>query len=265
MSNHKEIYYDPDMDYIAGRTKDGHSHADVRLFDVLELKEPEQTAQTISPIEAHVRVDDQSILCNTGQLHILYEIAKGLHSTSFGHIFEFGTHQGGTAAILGCAVRDSVNPYGPVITIDCRFIFPDESHIYTTGKIHNMRASDINKYAKCYIKTWETIHGLGLDEWVATVTFHDLAFFGSVLQNLPIQLVFHDSSAEEKHVSQFLQMVFPCVEVGGWIAIHDYNIIQGDDIQVVAPVNNWLNDMQDRVKPYKIRTDSIILMQKLKG
>ena len=92
----------------------------VKSFDAFEITDPDNTKPIVREIWDRIRIDDESILCNPGQLEIFYELARGLHTDRDGWIIEFGTHQGGSAVVFGTGLRDSGSPFTPMITIDVR-------------------------------------------------------------------------------------------------------------------------------------------------
>ena len=218
----------------------------LQTFETLDLKDPDNTKRIVSEIEDSIRIDDRSILCNSGQLWVFYEMALGLHTDNNGWIFEFGTYRGGSAGVLGSGLKHSQSPFTPMVTIDNN----------TVGKDR--------EFATKQTITREVVHQLGLDEHVATVTFEDLRFFQSFLSDKPIQFILHDSNPTNHHAYQFLNACFPKVITGGWIGVHDY-VHRDEGSNVIADVNRFLNEKGDKVKPYRILWDSLVLLNKLSG
>lgn len=225
-------------------------------FKVLELKDPENTKQKVAEIESLIRIDDESVLCNTGQLEILYELGKGLHTSQDGWVFEFGTHQGGSAAVIGTGLKESGSSFVPMATIDVGFL--NLFHMLN-GNL-DKTIPELDLCARSLIKTREVIRRLGLDEYVATVIFHDLKYFDSMLRDRPIKFLLHDSDSNTPHVIDALDMCWPYVVEGGWVGIHDY--VHKDYTKVIPGVNAFINKMGSSLTPYRIREDCLVLLQK---
>ena len=127
-------------------------------------------------------------------------------------------------------------------------------------KNYDLRLSELDSFVRCQMKTREIVHSLGLNEYVADVTFNDLAFFDKFLRDKPIQFILHDSDSNTQHVRDFFDLCFPYVMKGGWLAVHDYVI--ADYSNVIPGVNEFLDKMGDAVTPYMIYSDSLVLIRK---
>lgn len=227
-----------------------------RDFKIFELKDPDNTKQKVSEIESLIKIDDESILCNTGQLEVLYELGKGLHTPQDGWIFEFGTYQGGSAAAIGTGLKESGSSFAPMATVDIGHL---NSYHMLDGNL-DKTIPELDVCARNMMKTREVIRGLDLDEYVATVIFDDHAFFDKFLRDKPIQFILHDSDHATQHVRDFLDLCFPYVMKDGWIGVHDY--VHAEYSSLIPAVNEFINKMGSSITPYRIRWDCLVLFQK---
>ncbi len=175
-------------------------------------------------------VDEISIISKDNQAAVLYEIAVNHHSpnNTRGYCLELGTFEGGSAAIIGSALRIRPHLSSPLFAVD---------QAYQSKSKQRWNKLDI--YDKiCY------------------VIYDDYSFLN--YWHLPTRLLLIDSDHEYEPMKRLIPPALKCVSEGGWLVMHDY---ENGWPGVVRAVNEFL-DQQTFYELEVFLTESLLCIRK---
>ena len=168
------------------------------------------------------------------ELYLLYDLAAGVYDeeTIEGYVFQCGVYCGGSACVLGSAIKDTNQHYKPVFATDIYkhsdpdpFLQQDVTNAYVESRL-NQHKHDL---------TFHLYFGVGDD-----------LFFLRQFWKPPIRLAFVDSSHSYHHTQAEIYALLPFISVGGYLVFHDYFREHEGPIGVLRAVNEFFNDYKDR-------------------
>ena len=161
----------------------------------------------------------------------LYELAAGFHDSLEGYVVECGVFAGGSAIHMARALKEYQSTYNTLIAID-----PYAINQEVLPVVHSiLQKLDFNKH-------------------VCQILYPDLDFI-SEFWKLPTRMFHLDSLHEYDHVTNQLNLCFPLLLNGGWLAIHDYN---AED--VAQAVNEFVNTNRSCLSAFRV--DNLVLLRK---
>ena len=165
----------------------------------------------------------------------LYELARGLHSNFQvdADILEFGTFCGAATVAMNAGI-EARGSNKQVYTID-----------------HNHWHNESVGIAEA------TFRKLGFNRNICQIVSEFTAFFEKFWR-YPISLVFQDAVSSYDLVFKSLEMCFPFIIDDGWMAVHDYN--NGNIENVVNAVNEFIDSGGYHISAF--RTESLICLKK---
>ena len=181
--------------------------SDIREFPLFPYRNYDDVLPKVASI--HEQINENAgavmgIVHNYNDTVALYELAYGLHGPTLGHVVQFGTHQAGSACIMGQGLKDAGH-VAPVVTID------------------PYRSWDHPKWGQfAYVKSQVNINELGLSEYVCPVIFDDIGFIKSCWDS-PVRLVMIDTIHTEEQTKKEIEVILPYVVSRGWFYFHDYH------------------------------------------
>ena len=176
------------------------------------------------PYLVHLGVDKEAAA--------LYELAAGFHDNLEGYVLEFGTFAGASAACMAAAVRRFQQDYDVIYAID-----PYNWHPETLPIARSVFTR------------------LGIEKHICQIIHYDLDFVRQVWRS-PTRLIYVDADHHFDHVIETLDLCYPLLLPGGWIALHDYG--EHTLKHVVAAVNTFVDNHD--VEVYQV--DSIVCIRK---
>lgn len=187
-----------------------------------------------------------------------YELAAGYHDAASGYTMQFGISSGGSAVIMGMALRESRNDYAtPLVAID-----PYLS-VETGYEIESQRVAKDN------------IQRLGLAAFVCPITYTAFEFVDAFWDK-PVRLAVIDTIHSYKQTKQETACILPYMVKGGWLVVHGYHpksigcveyineLIDTLEISEVFRVYNRA-DLQHDNQFCLIHESSLIMMRLNKG
>lgn len=161
----------------------------------------------------------------------LYELAAGFHDDIKGYILEFGTYAGASASCMAVAVD--------LYQSSCKMIYTIDPYDWHSETMPIARAA----FAR-----------LGIARYICQVIHYDLDFVRT-LWRLPTRLIYVDAVHKYDHVIETLDLCYPILMEGGWLAIHDY----GEHcLDVVNAVNMFIDT--HNIEAYQI--DGLVCIRK---
>ena len=178
------------------------------------------------------------------ELRVLYEVAAGFHDTDLveGYALQCGIFCGGSACVMGHALKDANKDYFPVVAIDSY-----------TKEYEPLRAT----FDKAYQESRENIWALGLSNFVTTVISDDTLFLRNFWHS-PIRVAFVDSSHHYEHTKEEIKLLMPYIVENGWLIFHDY--FSEKTPGVTQAVNEFL-EMKQRRPTTVFRADGLLLLR----
>jgi predicted O-methyltransferase YrrM len=166
----------------------------------------------------------------------LYELAAGFHDSISieGYCVEFGTFAGGSAIIIAAALQK----YQPI----CNVLFAVDPYAW--------RAEVLPIAHRAFQR-------LGLDKHVCQILYPDLDFIRQFWK-LPARFFHLDSEHDYNHVKHQLNLCFPVLLDGGWLAIHDYSESSKND--VVRAVDEFVDSNRSRLSVFRVK--GLVLLRK---
>ena len=163
----------------------------------------------------------------------LYELAAGFHDNLEGYVVECGVFAGGSAIHMARALKEYQSTYNTLIAID-----PYAINQEVLPVVHSiLQKLDFNKH-------------------VCQILYPDLDFISEFWQ-LPTRMFHLDSLHEYDHVTNQLNLCFPLLLRGGWLAIHDYN-----EEDVAQAVNEFVDTNRSCLSAFRV--DNLVLLRKEK-
>ena len=164
------------------------------------------------------------------ELFLLYDLAAGVYDATAvpGYVFQCGIYCGGSACVMGTALKDNPILPRPMIAID-----------KYTNPLDALR-QDISN---AFIETRLNQHKHNLTKFLYIVVGNDLDYVKH-FWHAPIRLVFIDSSHSYQHTLSEIRAFIPHVSDGGYMIFHDYFVDKQDGVQ--AAVNEFFNSFTRR-------------------
>ena len=166
----------------------------------------------------------------------LYELAAGFHDSIGieGYAVECGTFAGGSAIVIATALQR----YQPIYNV----LFAVDPYAW------------IEEVLPIAHRAFQR---LGLDKNVCQILYHDLDFIRQFWK-LPARIFHLDSGHDYEHVKHQLNLCFPVLLDGGWLAIHDYN--EENRTDVVRAVDEFVDSNRSHLSVFRVK--ALVLLRK---
>ncbi len=186
-------------------------------FELFPLNADEKTEQIAKDIEAiclkvaqdNRNVTDSAYVVQHSQAELLalHEIAARTHDTVHldGHVLQCGMFCGGSAFMMGHALRDDASNKHPLVAIDSY-----------TKDYRPLRQLFDDAYFEMRENLWE----FRLHEHV-TAVLSDTVSFLTHFWNAPLRVAFIDASHHYEPTLNELNLIIPHLVDGGWLILHD--------------------------------------------
>lgn len=175
--------------------------------------------------------EERVIWHSRDELSFLYQLASGMYDSSdmVGHVFQGGAFCGGSACLLGLALKESDHKYKPAIAVDIwRHGSPDPKFQVEMGWAHAEARLSMLK--------------LELEHHLYFVMGENTVFLDNFM-NSPIRLGFLDSSHSYKGTLLETHAILKRIAWRGWLVFHDYF---KENLKVSHAVNEIFNAYHDR-------------------
>ena len=135
------------------------------------------------------------------ELSMLYEIAAGFHQDedTAGHCLEFGTFRGGSAVIMGLALRE----------------YHKEIPLFTIDSYH----TDVNHINSLIAQ--QVFSRFDLKDFICPIIYPDLEALSLLAP--PFRLIFLDSDHSYTQKTRAISVAMERLVTDGWLLIHDYH------------------------------------------
>ena len=222
-------------------------------FQPFPLRDTDKSKQVAKDIEAicfkvaqdNRGVEDGAYVVQHSQneLQALYEVVGRMHDPVQieGNVLQCGIFCGGSAFMMAHALRDDDTATAPMLAIDSY-----------TKDYRPLRELFDDAYFEYRENLWE----FRLHEHITAVQSDTVSFLAH-FWNLPLRVVFIDSSHHYEPTLNELNLILPHLVDGGWLVLHDYF---SDDTPGVARAVNETFESKDlsQFKFYRIDGLTII-------
>ena len=204
----------------------------LRDFDNFPFRDHDRYYERLKQI--HRKVPYVVHLGTPSEAVVLYELAAGFHDDVEGYVLEFGTFAGWSTAVIAMALQRYYTNYNVVYAID-PYSWHRETLPIARGGFYK----------------------LGLEENICQVLWRDLDFVKQ-LWRLPTRLIYIDANHSYENVKASLDLCFPILSDGGWVAVHDYNT--KSVTSVVRAVNECIDSDDYNLSVFRV--ESLVCLQK---
>lgn len=208
-----------------------------KLFELTQTGVNSRARHIVSLLDESIRE-----IKHTGmELQIVYELAYGYHNEPGlpGYCVNCGVFLGGTACAMAKGVRDSNNPYKPVIGIDPYIAWGKSGQFFDAATFAELNSN---------------VLALKLQDYLCFVVHPDESYLS--LWSNPIRFALIDTNHGYEQTKTELNLLEPYIVNGGWLFIHDYDPKYG----VFEAVNEWYASYTKRsITPYRSKQGTLLI------